>query len=95
MRHSRGAGFLYVVVNKAWPGYCKLGRTFDLEKRLRAYQTASPKRDFAFSYHRHFQDVLAAERALKAWLPGLKAQGEWYCIHPDDAQAFIEKIPDK
>lgn len=94
MRRSKGAGYVYVITNPAWPGYCKVGRTGNASERLRTYQTASPLRDFALHYHRWFTDANRAERTLRRVFGAAasSAKGEWLRIHPDDAASLIDKI---
>ncbi|RUT86786.1 GIY-YIG nuclease family protein [Mesorhizobium sp. M7A.T.Ca.US.000.02.1.1] len=92
-RRNKGAGYVYVITNPAWPGYCKVGRTTGLAERLRTYQTASPLRDFRLHYHRWFADACLAERTLRRTFSAASggAKGEWYRIHPDDAASLIDK----
>jgi hypothetical protein len=40
------AGFIYAVVNQAWPEYVKIGSAIDIFDRLGTYQTSSPLRDY-------------------------------------------------
>lgn len=91
-RRSRGPGWLYAIGNAVWPGYTKLGRTFDLSERLRAYQIASPRRDYHLLHSAHFEDVLLAERRLKLKTTGFPGKGEWCLLHPDDAVRIIEDV---
>ena len=91
-RKSKGSGWLYAIINPAWHGYVKFGRTFDLKERLRAYQISSPKRDYVLHYSKHFPDVLAAERRLHTQTAGFPGMGEWCLIHPDDAKRIIDNV---
>lgn len=94
VRKASGPGYLYVITNPAWPSYCKVGRSFDPEERVRGFQTASPKRDYVLHYKRHFPDVLSADRDLKEITKGFNIQrtGEWVMIHPDDAVELIRSL---
>ena len=44
------SGYLYIIKNKAWPDWVKIGITENLDKRLNNYQTSSPFRDFEIMY---------------------------------------------
>jgi hypothetical protein len=63
-----------------------------MAERLRVYQTASPRRDFALHYSRRFDDVRDAERLLAERMSGYRARGEWMFVHPDDARVLIESL---
>jgi hypothetical protein len=39
-------GFVYVIVNDAWPDWVKIGCAKDADDRLNDYQTYSPHRDY-------------------------------------------------
>lgn len=91
-RRNKGEGWIYVITNPAWPGYCKIGRSLSIPDRLRAFQTASPHRDFELRHSRRFRDVCAAEREIKRLVPGHKAGGEWSHLHYEDAAGLINGI---
>lgn len=93
-RRNHGGGFLYVIRNPAWPGYCKLGRSTNVSARLRTYQTAAPLRDYVLHHSRYFPDVCRAERTMKQRYTGVHANGEWYHIHPDDAADLVDALYD-
>jgi len=42
---------VYVLVNPAFPGWCKIGMAVDAEDRLKQYQTSSPYRDYELIKH--------------------------------------------
>ena len=50
-------GYVYVITNKAWPEWVKIGRAIDANDRLRSYQTNSPLRDYWIVYSEYFDDV--------------------------------------
>tara|TARA_E500000305_G_scaffold91672_1_gene79503 strand:- start:224 stop:766 length:543 start_codon:yes stop_codon:yes gene_type:complete len=41
------AGYVYVIVNEAWPEWVKIGCAKDADDRLNSYQTYSPFRDYS------------------------------------------------
>jgi hypothetical protein len=91
-RRINGKGYIYVITNPAWPGNCKVGRTYVVAERLRTYQTGSPRRDYALHHVREFDDVRDAERMLGKALAGYRTRGEWLTIHPDDAATIIDSL---
>lgn len=91
-RRNHGGGHLYVIVNPAWPDFCKIGRSTDAVTRLRTYQTASPHRDYQLHHFRWFPDVCLAERTLKNTYQGVEKNGEWHRLHPEDAANLIDTI---
>jgi len=91
-RRVQGGGYLYVLINPAWPQYCKIGRTTDLQSRLRAYQTGDPTRSYVLYYVRYFSDICLAERTLAGLYGGSKTRHEWYFIHAEDAANIIDRV---
>ena len=49
-------GYVYVITNKAWPEWVKIGRAIDANDRLRSYQTNSPLRDYWIVYSQYFEE---------------------------------------
>jgi NAD-dependent SIR2 family protein deacetylase len=43
-------GFLYIIQNKAWKGYYKIGKAVNIKNRLVSYNTATPFNDFEVLY---------------------------------------------
>jgi predicted GIY-YIG superfamily endonuclease len=77
-------GYLYIITNKAWPGYVKVGVTMDLKKRLQTYQTASPFRDYELMYSIHHPKYLEAETRIKETMKyfATEIRNEWFQV-PD------------
>jgi len=89
-RRNKGGGYLYVITNPAWPPFVKIGRTTNINSRLRTYQTGDPNRGYFLHYYRYFLDVCKAERTLSTLYQGVERQGEWYQIHAEDAANLID-----
>jgi len=92
---SNKRGFVYVITNKAWPEYVKIGRAFNPESRLSLYQTHSPKRDYELYGAVYFEDCFAAEAEIHARLSVQHrngALGEWFNITPFLARHEINKL---
>jgi hypothetical protein len=92
-------GYVYVITNKAWPDWVKIGRAIDANDRLRAYQTSSPLRDYQIVHSVHFEDVNAAERkahliaARMTGKPWNKVDnGEWFRLTQEQAVEVLREV---
>jgi len=91
-RTNTREGFLYVVSNIAWNGYCKIGRAIDYEDRLNTFNTGDPFRNYKLEFVWYFRDRYAAEReAQRLMLPWWRG-GEWYLCPIEEAVAAIKGI---
>jgi len=72
------SGYIYVIRNPAWAGYCKVGQAVDADERLRGYQTSSPWRDYTLAGKWFVQDRRVAERLVHAALARHFISGEWF-----------------
>ena len=77
-------GQVYVLVNPAFPGWCKVGMAVDAEDRLKHYQTSSPYRDYEVIKAYDTDDRREAEKAAHELLAkSPERKGEWFYIqHP-------------
>lgn len=77
-------GQVYIIVNPAFPGWCKVGMAVDAEDRLNQYQTSSPYRDYELIKAYDTDDRREAERAAHELLAKAhERKGEWFYIqHP-------------
>lgn len=86
-------GFIYGVVHPKFPGYVKIGRTNNVNKRLTQYNTGCPKRRYALAFAVECNDAFATEIEAHRRLDGFRMAGsEWFNIHPDDAHHTIEAL---
>lgn len=89
-------GYVYLITNPAWPGYCKLGAAKSLSGRLADYLTASPHRDYKLQFALPFTDRFEAEGRVKRRMRGFRVKGtEWFHVHHDDARAIILNVQEK
>lgn len=88
-------GFVYVIFNPAWEDYCKIGRAFDPESRLRGYQTSSPFRDYQLYGARYFDNAAQAESEMHMRLAEHREEGEWFYIEPARALVEIDKLQEQ
>jgi len=85
-------GFVYIITNKAWSGYVKIGRAFDPEARLRGYQTSCPWRDYVMNYAVYFEDCYQAERSVHSVLDKWRRGGEWFFADVEEATEIIDRL---
>ena len=87
-------GYVYVITNKAWPEWVKIGMAIDAEDRLNGYQTSSPMRDYVlehrvFSVNRRMSEKEAHTRALPL---SLDAKGEWFKLSVEQAINILDNL---
>lgn len=87
------SGYLYIVTNRSWPNWVKIGVTENLEKRLQQYQTASPHRDYILEYSLHHPKYLEAEKKIKEVMRHFAKQShnEWYEVDFLMARSRLEE----
>lgn len=73
-------GWLYVITHPRLPGWFKVGKTTDPQRRLTQYQTGDPARAYRFAFLRFVEDVTGAEQQLIERLDrlGYLPHGEWF-----------------
>ena len=89
------AGYVYIITNKAWSEWCKIGITnTTLDSRLSSYQTNSPFRDYEIYASKKVKDTYKAERVLHLTLEkdGYSKNSEWFKIEPEDAFRYLEEL---
>ena len=89
------SGSVYVLHNRSWEGWLKIGKAFDLDKRMVSYRTCQPSEEKGFEYLTAFphEQALTIELATHDYLDEKLAddvdnqsrQGEWYYISLEDA----------
>tara|TARA_Y100001980_G_C14394394_1_gene192513 strand:- start:222 stop:641 length:420 start_codon:yes stop_codon:yes gene_type:complete len=90
-----GSGYIYGIVNEAFPNWVKIGKTIDFEKRLAAYQTYSPYQNYkelckSQVSNRHIAEGVAHRRA--ADISQVEQSGEWFYLHDNDVLRIIQTI---
>lgn len=82
-----------MLTNPAWPGHVKVGHARDLKNRIRAFQTASPYRDYQVVATLRVPDRTRFERAFHAALRGHRVGAtEWFSIAPQDARNILNTL---
>jgi hypothetical protein len=78
-------GFLYLVTSPAYPEWVKVGQTSDFEKRLSAYQTASPHADYSMVEVKYVENRVEAEsKLLEMARLVFEVKGEWVKASVED-----------
>jgi hypothetical protein len=88
-------GYVYAIVNPAWPDWIKIGMAIDADDRLNGYQTSSPMRDYALVYSVFSNNRSKDERKAHK-LAGKIAErrGEWFKIPQDKAIKILKELSD-
>jgi hypothetical protein len=87
-------GYVYIITNKAWPGWVKIGMAVDAEDRLKGYQTSSPFRDFELVHKIYSEDRRKTEQEAHkmAKLKAERTESEWFLIDIDKAVEILDKL---
>ena len=84
-------GQVYIIVNPAFPSWCKIGMAVDAEDRLKQYQTSSPYRDYKLIATYNTSDRRKAEKFAHDLLAkSHERRGEWFCIQHPVAASILE-----
>jgi hypothetical protein len=90
-------GYLYIITNKAFPGWVKVGTTSDMLERLHVYQTGDPFRGYKVEYILHHPKFREAETKIKEVMKyfALEIKGEWYRIDLEMAKSRLDEALDE
>lgn len=82
------------VIEHGDTGYCKIGISTNLPRRLAHLQSGTPF-VLSLAYEMEFADrdrAFAVERGAHQRMTGFRARGEWFFCDPQDAIAAIEAV---
>ena len=87
-------GYVYVITNKAWPDWVKIGMAIDAEDRCNGYQTSSPHRDYILEHsvssnNRRKSEQEAHTRAAKL---AEEVNGEWFKLTVEQAIEVLDNL---
>lgn len=91
-RERDARGYVYVVINRAWPGLVKIGCTGDCQKRLQQYNTGSPYRDYEMVHHVYNNDRRAAEKSVHDTFGKDRHKNEWFWANITEAMMALEAV---
>lgn len=89
-------GAVYIVHNKAWPNWYKVGKAVVADDRLNGYQTSSPYRDYELVYSVEFDNRHKAESDVHKLLRNVISEGyyqnEWFKADLDVIKDMIDTV---
>jgi len=87
-------GYVYVITNKAWPDWVKIGMAIDANDRLNGYQTSSPHRDYVLEHSVYSNDRRKSEQEAhtKAAKLAEEANGEWFKLTVEQAIEVLNNL---
>ena len=87
------SGYLYIIINPAFPSWCKVGITMNLKERLHLYQTCDPHRGYKLVYSLYHPAYKEAEKKIKeAMKPFAKSiKNEWFECDATTARVRLEE----
>ena len=90
-------GYVYVICNRAWPDWVKIGMAIDAEDRLNGYQTSSPMRDFVLEHYVASNDRRKSEREAhtRALALATDAKGEWFKLSTEQAITILDNLDEQ
>ena len=76
---------VYILINEAMPGYVKIGKTINLEQRIRSLDTTGVPLPFECFYAASVQDMDFAEKRLHGAFADnrVRSNREWFEIAPE------------
>lgn len=86
-------GYLYIIINEAFPGWVKVGTTDNLIKRLHTYQTGDPFRKYKIVYSIKHPKYKEAEHKIKETMKhfALERKNEWYLVDLGIAKSRLDE----
>lgn len=88
-------GVVYIIYNRAFDGWYKVGKAGSLAARLTSYQTADPHRGYKPVYHVFFDDCKAAEDQVLSVIEAddkLIKSHEWVMGSIDRIRKIIDEV---
>lgn len=87
-------GYLYIIQNKAWTNWIKIGITTNIKHRLHTYQTGSPFRDYKVLYIIEHPEYKKAEKRVRLIMKPFtkEIRNEWYNVDIEMAKSQLELL---
>ena len=87
-------GYVYVITNKAWPDWVKIGMAIDAEDRCNGYQTSSPHRDNILEHSVSSNERRKAEKQAhtRAAKLAIEVNGEWFKLTVQQAIEVLDNL---
>lgn len=91
-------GFIYIITNPKFEGYCKIGISENLTNRLRTYQTSDPHRKYKIEHYIFHPKYKIAEVKIKEMMKHFSTdtiqKGEWFRISVPMAVSRLQETLD-
>jgi predicted GIY-YIG superfamily endonuclease len=86
-------GYIYILFNKHFKNWYKIGRTKNLDKRLQTYNTGAPLRDYEFIFSIKVSNM-GIEQEIHTKLIGLNYlnRNEWFKGNIKEIQKLILEL---
>ena len=90
-------GYVYIISNRAWPHWVKIGMAIDAEDRLNSYQTSSPYRDFILEHRVFSSNRRASEKEAhtKAAAICRGMANEWFELSVKEAITILDNLDEQ
>lgn len=86
-------GYVYIINNRNFPGWIKVGCALDADDRLSSYQTSSPHRNYKLKWARKTNNKLDAERQAHECLGKLvERKNEWFKMTTREAVRNLNQL---
>ena len=87
-------GYLYIIQNRAWPKWVKVGITTNIKNRLHTYQTGAPLRDYKVLYLIEHPKYKEAEKRVKNLMKPFAKQikKEWFEVDIEMAKNSLDTL---
>jgi hypothetical protein len=87
-------GYVYIITNKAWPDWVKIGMAIDAEDRCNGYQTSSPFRDYVLEHYVPSNNRRKAEKEAhkKAKKLASDVSNEWFKLDVETAKQILDNL---
>lgn len=87
-------GYVYIITNKAWPDWIKIGMAIDAQDRCNSYQTSSPFRDYVLEHfvHTDYRREAEKEAHTKAAKLASETNGEWFKLDVETAKQILDNL---
>ena len=90
-------GFIYIVLDRVFPNFCKIGRTSNMYKRLQDYNCNKPYPSaYVYAISKEFADADEVEKAILRYMYSITSpttyKEEWFSMEylPNLEKAILE-----
>ena len=100
------SGFVYVLTNELYPGYRKIGLTYDIQKRLKSANSTNEfipetfRKPYVIELAIKAENMSVVERALHKYFDKYNinktnvGSQEWFCIEKEEVEKIFDLLVD-